>query len=75
MLALALIASGSAFLFAACSRADPAQDQRTVADRRPNVLVVLVDTLRADRVEAVRGDGLRPGLSQLASESVFYERA
>jgi arylsulfatase A-like enzyme len=44
--------------------------------RRPNVLFILVDTLRADRVGAHgRGPSLTPFLDELAEQSLVYERA
>ena len=42
----------------------------------PNVLFVLVDTLRADRLEAYGGTGdLTPRLDRLAEESLVFEQA
>lgn len=43
---------------------------------RPNVLLVVVDTLRADRVEAVRnGVPVMPHLHRLARESAWFKHA
>jgi len=42
----------------------------------PNVLFVLIDTLRADRLQVYGGrDGLTPGLDRLAEESLVFEQA
>jgi arylsulfatase len=49
---------------------------RTAADERPSVLLVTVDTLRADRVGCYGyGRQLTPHLDALAAEGVRFERA
>jgi len=42
---------------------------------RPNVVLVLIDTLRADAVRPGDPDSPMPFLSDLATRSVYYERA
>ena len=41
----------------------------------PNILLITVDALRADRLEAYGGEGLTPQLDALARESVVFLRA
>ena len=44
--------------------------------RRPNVLLYVVDTLRADALQVYDGGGVEtPAIEQLAAEAVVYERA
>ena len=46
------------------------------AEECPNILLVIVDTLRADRLEASRnGTPLMPNLRTLAGSSVFFKEA
>ena len=42
---------------------------------RPNVILVLIDALRADAVRPGDADSPMPFLSDLATRSVYYERA
>lgn len=41
----------------------------------PNVLVILVDCLRADRVAGAAGEGLTPNIDGLAADSIRFENA
>lgn len=45
------------------------------APRRTNVLLIVLDTLRADRVGAYGGSGLTPAIDALAGDGVLFERA
>lgn len=50
-------------------------DAETVLER-PNVVLMVVDTLRGDRVEAERnGHAVMPGLQQLSREGWYFRRA
>ena len=45
-------------------------------ERRPNVLLIVADTLRADRLSATRGDvSLTPFLDELAARGCVFHRA
>src|SRR6185436_18323890 len=62
--AIAIYALG--FVTGACGRAAP---------RRPNVLVVVIDTLRADRLGAYGNPrGLTPFMDGLARRGTLFER-
>ncbi|MCP4664205.1 MAG: sulfatase [bacterium] len=64
--ALGLVIPCLAFLGAAC----------TVTDERPCVLLVVIDTLRADKLGCYGNPrGLTPAIDQLAREGVVFERA
>ena len=58
-----LVAAAAAFVFRQPRQASPA------AGTRPNVLLVTIDTLRADRV----GRGLTPNLDALARRGAMYQ--
>lgn len=63
----------------ACDRATPPADAptavRSAAGPRANIVLILIDTLRADRVGAVRdGRSLTPALDQLAAEGARFDR-
>ncbi len=55
----------------------PVKDDKTVAlSGGQNVLVIFVDTLRADRIGAVRdGKSLTPRLDEFAKQAVVFKRA
>lgn len=62
-----------------CDRAAPSgatpDSARSAATPRPNLVLILIDTLRADRVGAVRdGRSLTPALDRLAAEGACFER-
>lgn len=44
-------------------------------DGRPDIVLFLADTFRADNLRVYGGQGLTPNLDQLASESLVFERA
>ncbi|HXJ35539.1 MAG TPA: sulfatase [Candidatus Eisenbacteria bacterium] len=50
-------------------------EARADATRRPSVVLISIDTLRADRMRALGGRGLMPNLDRLAAAGVLYERA
>ena len=58
--------AAACLLLAACSGRAP-----SVPARKPNVLLVTIDTLRADRI----GRGLTPAIDELASRGVSYRNA
>lgn len=69
LFAVALAASAGAAVWLAC------RPQGATA-QRPNVLVVAVDTLRADRLGCLGNTrGLTPNLDRLAASGVLFERA
>lgn len=54
-------------------RLDEARIEREVAAPRPNVLLIVVDTLRADRLDSFGGTlGLTPNLDALAADSLRF---
>ncbi len=53
----------------------PAQVERDRANRRPDLVLFLADTFRADNLEAYGGTGNTPNLDRLASESLVFEKA
>lgn len=58
-----------AAVFPACARAEP-------APRRPNVVLILLDTLRADRLSCYGGPRpTSPHLDALAAEGILFEQA
>ncbi|MEN8181855.1 MAG: sulfatase, partial [Myxococcota bacterium] len=60
--------AGLAFVLAACTPAEPPP--------RPNVLLVTLDTTRADRLGAYGNpSGVTPNLDRLAAESIVYTHA
>ncbi len=64
-LALLLVIAGAAAT-AGCAKSPP----------RPNVLLVIVDTLRSDRLGCMgSGSGLTPNMDALAAEGVLFENA
>lgn len=67
------------FLLSGCSDSmkNPRSESSTVADnRRPNVILVSDDTLRADFLSAYREDALKTkALDALAEDGVLFERA
>lgn len=67
---LALVA-GAAGLSLAVVRSTPPPGQ--ARGERPNVLVVTIDTLRADRLEPYGADNPTPTISRLAREGVLFE--
>ncbi len=74
---LAAVMSLLIFGVAACEREQPAPPARPArAGPTPNIVFVLIDTLRADRLGAY-GDtqGLTPTLDAIAAEGVLFERA
>jgi arylsulfatase A-like enzyme len=63
---------------AAASSAAPSQRsiEEVAASPRPDLLLLTIDTLRADRIGAYGSDaGLTPGLDRLAGESILFETA
>ena len=69
---LVMVAAALAVAFAACGQAPKTESETTT----PNVIIVLVDTLRADHMSLY---GYKrettPFIDRLASESVVFERA
>src|ERR671912_1277206 len=57
-------------LFCALSACRPAADMAAPAPR-PNILLITVDTMRADRL----GRGFTPALDQLAAEGIRFTEA
>jgi arylsulfatase A-like enzyme len=54
----------------------PAPDELRGRDRRPDIIVVLADTFRADSMAAYGGEeGLTPRLDELARETLCFSRA
>lgn len=49
--------------------------QLPTAERLPNIVLVVVDTLRADRVGLYAGTGLTPHLDELANSAIVYTNA
>ena len=49
--------------------------RRPERERPEHVVLILVDTLRADRVGAIGGDVLTPALDRLAARGAVFERA
>lgn len=63
-------------LLASCDRAPASGGQPEVAARRPNVLVLLIDAFRADRVSAYgHPEKLTPTIDEIAAEGVLLEQA
>jgi len=60
---------------AACIAAAAWLGCRSHSVERPNVILVVIDTLRADGVRPGDPDSPMPFLSDLATRSVYYERA
>jgi arylsulfatase A-like enzyme len=60
---------------AACIAAAAWLGCRSHGGERPNVILVVIDTLRADAVRPGDADSPMPFLSDLATRSVYYERA
>jgi len=60
---------------AACIAAAAWLGCRSQSVERPNVILVLIDTLRADAVRPGDADSPMPFLSDFATRSVYYERA
>ncbi len=74
----AIIAAAVAILvaLAGCERGDSAAVYHQPADSRPNVLLVVVDTLRADRVGCYGNEeGLTPNIDRLADSGVRFANA
>ncbi len=67
------------FALLGCRGSEPppaVQAPETTEPRPPNVLLVIIDSLRADRATAQREDGpLAPTLARLAAEGAQFERA
>src|SRR5512132_1732636 len=57
----------------ACSRASPPADLQPIA--RQNVLLVTIDTLRADALGAYGGPAATPALDRLAADGVRFDFA
>jgi arylsulfatase A-like enzyme len=74
-----VVVAGSLALARTRARPDPAPDfqgRRAAASARPNVLLISVDTLRADRLSLYGYDrDTSPMLRRLAAESVVFTRA
>ena len=58
---------------AGCSRAAPQADLRPIA--RQNVLLITIDTLRADALGCYGGPAATPALDRLAAEGVRFDFA
>lgn len=72
VMALALPLSA---LLAACGP-EPATSAAETRAARPNIVLILMDTLRADRVEATRnGLPVMPFLARMAREGTYYTNA
>lgn len=73
---VALVLAGASLLVAlACSRTDP-DPSRTASNRPLNVLLVVLDTLRADRLGTYgNARPTSPGLDAIASEACVFENA
>ncbi len=66
---IGLPAAFAACLACACARSAPDRDAAT--RKRPNIVLITVDTLRADRI----GVGIAPALDRLAADSVRFTDA
>lgn len=65
-----------AFLFVGCRCGDPAPAVKPAPSDRPHVVVISLDTTRADFLGPWgRADARTPNLDALAAESVLFERA
>jgi arylsulfatase A-like enzyme len=64
-----LRAAISGLLMAGCTTPTPSAP--TIA-RQPNIVLISLDTLRADRLTAYGGQGRTPNLDRLAAESVVF---
>ncbi len=74
LLTLGLLA-GATFVFVACGRAPNAAPIASGALRGANVLLVTIDTLRADHVGAYGSTrGLTPTIDRLAAEGLRFEK-
>jgi arylsulfatase A-like enzyme len=61
-------------VLAACTQQEEATARR--GDARPNIVIFVTDTLRADALEAYgNAEVASPALTALASRGVVYERA
>jgi len=63
----------AAVLFAACGGGAPRADLRAIA--RQNVLLITIDTLRADALGCYGGPAATPALDRLAAEGVRFDFA
>ncbi len=73
-----LLAAAIALLTAACTGDEPgeAETDGDTADPRPSIVLVVIDTLRADAVSAYgRVDGTTPHIDALVREGVLYRHA
>ena len=52
-----------------------AREGKEAALKGPNVILLMVDTLRADYTDPYGADGLTPNMKELAAESVTFKRA
>lgn len=64
------------FLFAGCGRSAIRDDTRArIPGRRPNIVLIIVDTLRADKMSCYGfGEQTTPELDELAARGVRFER-
>lgn len=76
VLAVLVVGTGAALLLRTQPPSDQPQAARPAASPRPNVLFILLDTLRADLVGRAPGpDARMPFLSSLAGRATYYPRA
>ncbi len=64
-----------AFVAATVGAGLAARVERARGDDRPNILLVSIDTMRADALGALGGHGGTPILDRLASEGALFEQA
>jgi len=58
------------------SPSPPAAEETAVPKTRPDILLFVVDTLRADRLSCYGGPpGISPALDRLAADGILFERA
>lgn len=70
-----LLGIGLAIAAIGCSRSQPKNAAVSPEARAPSIILILIDTFRADRVGAWGNkDGLTPALDRLAAEGTVFER-
>ncbi len=62
-------------VLAACSKDDRPSSVPTTATAPPNIVLIVVDTLRADHADSALGRAAMPNLERLARDGVRFERA
>ena len=72
-MAMIALCAAAAVLSASCAR--PQVSAAEVPSKRPSIILIVIDTLRADYLGAYGFDGpTSPNLDELAKESVVFER-